>query len=128
MKTLILALGLTLFGLPSVGFAQEDVEFIPVEIVNSRPSSVWVEPGGKADRVRLYGRGFELVRKVEVRRNGAVAAGINTKIRNISQGIAELEVQAGAGAEPGKDYKVFFFTPTQSYPMELDFEVVGPEQ
>jgi hypothetical protein len=128
MKSVILALGLTWFGLPTVGLAQDMEEFIPVEIVNSQPSSVWVEPGGKADRVRVYGRGFELVRKVEVRRNGARAAGINAKIRNISQGIAELEVQAEAAAEPGKDYELIFYTPTASYPMRLDFEVVGPEQ
>lgn len=128
MKSLILGLALALFACPTLVVAQQD-ETPPVQIIETRPASVWVQPGGKADVLRLYGRGFELVRKVEVRRSGARAAGLEAKIRNVSQGIAELEVQADGTALPGKDYQVVFFTHNASFPMEqLEFEVVGPEE
>jgi len=88
---------------PVAGWAQDGEEYLQIEIAHSKPESVLVRPGQKPDVVRLYGRGFELVRKVEIHRKGAKMSHLTGSLRVVSQGIADLEVKADANAVPGKD-------------------------
>jgi hypothetical protein len=115
---------LCLLVLPAL--AQE--EWVEVEISVTKPSSVLVVPGGKPDKVRLYGRGFELVKEVQVHRNSSRVKSLQGKLRMVSQGIADLEVTATPEAEVGTDYTLVFFTPTHSYPMSLEVEVSDPNE
>lgn len=114
--------------LVAVAPAQMGEEYVQVEIYNSRPYSVLVRAGQKPDVVRLYGRGFELVKKVQIQLKGAVVKNISAELKNISQGMADLKVQADSTAIPGEDYQVIFFTPTRSYPMDLGIEVAQPDE
>ena len=108
--------------------AQEGEQYVQVEVNNSMPASVLVRPGGKKDVIRLYGRGFELVKKVEIQRQSLTCKAVNCKLRVIARGIADLEVTATPGAEPGVDYRLVMYTPTNSYPAELEIEVRDPNE
>lgn len=125
MKRALLLLAL-FFPLVSLVGAQE--EWIPIEISATKPSSVLVRPGGKPDVVRLYGRGFELVRDVQVQRENQKVKPLQCKLRVVAQGIADLEVRAAADAAVGTDYKLVFYTPTSSYAMNLEVEVRDPDE
>lgn len=127
MKKVFLLVSLLLLS-PLVLSAQEGEEYVQVEINNSRPTSVLVRPGGKKDVVRLYGRGFELVKKVEIQRQSSTCKTVDCKLRVIARGIADLEVTAAPGAEPGVDYRLVMYTPTNSYPAELEIEVRDPNE
>ncbi len=103
---------------PVVLFAQEGLEYVEVEVTESKPRGVLVRPGGKKDIVRLYGRGFELVKKAEIHKDGQVYKPLNCKFKLVARGMADIEVTAGADAVPGEDYKLVLFTPKSSYPAE----------
>lgn len=111
---------------PLMAWAQDGEEYLQIEIAHSKPESVLVRPGQKPDLVRLYGRGFELVQKVEIHRKGAKMSHLTGTLRVVSQGIADLEVKADANAAPGDDYTLVLFTPSKSYPMEFLVEVIDP--
>ena len=121
-------LGLALCGLlVGAGWSQESTEYVEVEIAHSKPTSVIVWPGGKTDVVRLYGRGFELVREVQVHRQGRKAP-LQARLKVVSHGIADLQVTAAPEAVPGVDYQLVFLTPQHSYPLEFEVEVVDPNE
>ena len=109
-------------------FAQDGNEYVEVELTTSKPSSILVRPGGKKDVVRIFGRGFELVKKVEIQRQNASCKTVSIKMRLIARGVADLEVSAAPNAEPGLDYRVVMFTPTNSYPSDLEVEVRDPNE
>lgn len=128
MRKLFLTLSVLTLSLTLPGRAQE-IEAPPrVQVMNSNPSSVWVVPGGKMDTVRVYGRGFELVRSVNVQRHGGKVSAVTARLRPVSQGMADLEVKAAGNAEPGNDYQLIFVTGKETVPVELKLEVVSPEQ
>jgi len=108
--------------------AQEGLEFVEVEVNMAKPSSVLVLPGGKKDVVRLFGRGFELVKKVEIQRQNQKVKTVDARLRVVARGVADLEVTANPSAEPGLDYHVILFTPTQSYTADLEVEVRDPNE
>jgi hypothetical protein len=113
---------------PLLLFAQEGNEYVEVEVYNAKPSSVLVRPGSKKDVVRIFGRGFELVKKVEIQRQSNPCKTVSVKLRVVARGIADLEVLAAPQAEPGLDYRVVMFTPKNSYPVDLDVEVRDPNE
>lgn len=126
MRKLIVLLALLLVS-PML-FAQEGMEYTEVEVTTSKPSSVLVRPGGQKDVVRLYGRGFELVKKVEIHRNNALSKTVNARLRVVARGMADLEVTALPAAEPGLDYNLVLYTPTNSYVANLEVEVRDPNE
>lgn len=127
MKRLLCLLLLLLC--PVVLFAQDGLEYVEVEVTSSQPRGVLVRPGGKKDLIRLYGRGFELVKKAEIFRSGQPYKPLSCKFKVVARGMADLEVTAGADAQPGEDYQVVLFTPKNSYPAEfLSVEVRDPNE
>lgn len=126
MKRLLLLL--FVLSSPLLLSAQEGNEYYEVEVSNAKPSSVLVRPGGKKDVVRIFGRGFELVKKVEIQRQNTTCNTVSVKMRVIARGMADLEVVAAPNAEPGLDYRVVMYTPTQSYPADLEVEVRDPNE
>lgn len=108
-------------------WAQDPTEYVEVEIMHSKPASVIVWPGGKTDVVRLYGKGFELVRDVQIHRQGRKAP-LEARLKVVSHGIADLQVTAAPEAVPGVDYQLIFVTPQHSYPLEFEVEVVDPNE
>ena len=127
MKRLLCLLLLLLC--PVVLFAQDGLEYVEVEVTDSQPRGVLVRPGGKKDVIRLYGRGFELVKKAEIHRGSQPYKPLACKFKLVARGMADLEVTAGADAQPGEDYTVVLFTPKSSYPAEyLSVEVRDPNE
>ena len=110
------------------GWAQDPEGPLLVEIMESKPRSVVVSPGGKPDVLRIYGRGFEIVKEAQIRRAGTRANGVKARVKVISQGVADLEVTATSEAQPGTDYQLIFVTPSTSYPSQLEIEVVDPKE
>lgn len=108
--------------------AQEGLEYTEVEVTTAKPTSVLVRPGGKKDVVRLFGRGFELVKKVEIQRGNSATKAVNARLKVVARGIADLEVTAAPAAEPGLDYRLVLYTPTNSYVADLEVEVRDPNE
>lgn len=124
MKTFSLMASILLgLALAAPGTAQPAEPPAPVEIVNSAPESVFVRPGGGVDKVRLYGRGFELVKSAIVRHAGSPSTLVMAKLHSVSRGVAELEVKAAATAVPGDDYELQLVTARGSVPVRLPIEV-----
>lgn len=114
---------------PVVLFAQDGLEYVEVEVNDSQPKGVLVRPGGKKDVIRLYGRGFELVKRAEIHRASQPYKPVSCKFKLIARGMADLEVTAAADAQPGEDYQLILFTPKSSYPAEyLSVEVRDPNE
>lgn len=114
---------------PVVLFAQDGLEYVEVEVNDSQPKGVLVRPGGKKDVIRLYGRGFELVKRAEIHRGSQPYKPVSCKFKLVSRGMADLEVTAAADAQPGEDYQLILFTPKASYPAEyLSVEVRDPNE
>jgi hypothetical protein len=114
---------------PLVLFAQEGSEYIEVEVNETQPKGVLVRPGGKKDVIRLYGRGFELVKKAEIYHGNQPYKPVSAKFRVVAHGMADLEVTAAPDAVPGEDYQLVLFTPKASYPAEyLSVEVRDPNE
>lgn len=114
---------------PLVLFAQDGLEYVEVEVTTSQPKGVLVRPGGKKDVIRLYGRGFELVKRAEIHHANQPYKPVSCKFRLVARGMADLEVTAASDAEPGEDYQLVLFTPKASYPTEyLSVEVRDPNE
>ncbi len=114
---------------PMVLFAQDGLEYVEVEVNDSQPKGVLVRPGGKKDVIRLYGRGFELVKRAEIYRDSQPYKPVTCKFKLVARGMADLEVTAAADAQPGEDYQLILFTPKSSYPAEyLSVEVRDPNE
>ncbi|MFN8610308.1 MAG: hypothetical protein U0931_22415 [Vulcanimicrobiota bacterium] len=127
MKRFILLL--LLLCCPLMLFAQEGNEYVEVEVNESQPKGVLVRPGGKKDVIRLYGRGFELVKKAEIFRDSHPVKSVTARFHLVAHGMADLEVTAAADAQPGEDYQLVLFTPKASYPAEyLSVEVRDPNE
>ncbi|MBX3167186.1 MAG: hypothetical protein KF760_07230 [Candidatus Eremiobacteraeota bacterium] len=114
---------------PVVLFAQDGLEYVEVEVNDSQPKGVLVRPGGKKDVIRLYGRGFELVKRAEIHHASQPCKPITCKFKLVARGMADLEVTAAADAQPGEDYQLVLFTSKASYPAEyLSVEVRDPNE
>lgn len=114
---------------PVVLFAQDGLEYVEVEVNDSQPKGVLVRPGGKKDVIRLYGRGFELVKRAEIHHAAQPYKPVTCKFKLIARGMADLEVTAAADAQPGEDYQLVLFTPKSSYTAEyLSVEVRDPNE
>jgi len=114
---------------PVVLFAQDGLEYVEVEVTTSQPRGVLVRPGGKKDVIRLYGRGFELVKRAEIHHGDAPYKPVSCKFKLVARGMADLEVTAASDAQPGEDYQLVLFTPKAAYPTEyLSVEVRDPNE
>ena len=114
---------------PLVLFAQDGNEYVEVEVTTSQPRGVLVRPGGKKDKIRLFGRGFELVKRAEIHRGSAPYKPVTCQFRLVARGMADLEVTAAPDAQPGEDYQLVLYTPKSSYPAEfLSVEVRDPKE
>jgi len=114
---------------PLALFAQSGNEYVEVEVTTSQPKGVLVRPGGKKDKIRLFGRGFELVKRAEIQHGHAPSKAVTCKFHLVARGMADLEVTAAPDAPPGEDYQLVLYTPKSSYPAEaLSVEVRDPNE
>ena len=114
---------------PALLFAQDGLEYVEVEVTTSQPRGVLVRPGGKKDVVRLYGRGFELVKRAEIHHGDQTYKPVTCKFKLVARGMADLEVTAAPDAQPGEDYQLVLFTPKAAYPTEyFSVEVRDPNE
>ena len=114
---------------PLVLFAQDGNEYVEVEVTTSQPKGVLVRPGGKKDKIRLFGRGFELVKRAEIHHGHALYKPVSCKFHLVARGMADLEVTAAPDAQPGEDYQLVLYTPKSSYPAEfLSVEIRDPKE
>ena len=99
---------------------------LPLDVVVIKPRQVYLVPGGETKSVRLQGNNFELVERVDVLRGAHKVPQIRVELQRKSTGIYTLLLSASKEAQFGNDYRVRLASKTEHHILNLDLEVVDP--